>query len=222
MKQWVLRLVGALAFACAALAAFASPALADVTIYNFLPDDGSGNNDITEVYIGDPNYNFFYGGGYIKPRDKVSIPKQARKGCDYGYPFTAITRGGDTYTLPAMNVCGANYSVSERGVTFGILNPSVVTPKNTPNDYHISFVNNSSVSIVGIYATSSQDNGWGDQLLSGRIRPGDTALIDLNDFSTQCVYDIEVVARGKVPYVVPRYNVCSEGTLNVTDDDFDQ
>jgi len=79
-------------------------------------------------------------------------------------------------------------------------------------DRHVIFENDSNSSITEIYANNVNDRYWSDNLLRGRIRPGSSRTINLDDRSGFCVYDIKVVSANGT-YDQRIFNVCSESTF---------
>lgn len=85
------------------------------------------------------------------------------------------------------------------------------------NDYTLSVNNRSSTTVTELYATNIGDEGWGDDLLEGdRIRPGRSYVVDVDDYSGYCVYDLRAVdSRGDE--WEDRLNVCDEADWTLVD-----
>jgi hypothetical protein len=86
------------------------------------------------------------------------------------------------------------------------------------NDYRVRVVNNSSESIYYIYATNRDSGRWDVDLLgSSTIPPGNSRIINLDDYSGYCMYDLKAVSAYGAEWVRWNVNVCSLGTWTLWD-----
>ena len=196
-----------------ALACFAFPAFAGGTftiVNNFYP---SSDNDIVHLYVyrNSPGTDQFKSGGNIIPGDHVEFTTRI-SGCS-GFKVKAVFRDGSSTVYRNVNVCGNVYEVDEDGISLTNLDVGDIHIDNRELDRHITLNNDYDVSITEVYATNTRDEGWGDDLLSGKIRAGESRTLELDDGSGKCAYDVQVVASDGATWIQNNFNVCSEDEL---------
>lgn len=83
-------------------------------------------------------------------------------------------------------------------------------------DYRIDIINQSAYTVYRLFATNHGNRSWGDDILPNTIPPGYHQVIDVNDDSGRCVFDLR--AEGEDGTVWTKYgiNACTitSWTLN--------
>ncbi len=200
----------ALVFACLAFPAFAGGTF---TIINSFAETSS--NDIVHVYVyrNSPGSDQFKSGGYIVPGDHVEF-RTGISGCS-DFKLKLGFRDGASRVYRNINVCNNVYAVDEDGVTLTNLSVGDIHINNRRLDRSITINNSYGASLTEIYATNTGDGNWGEDLLSGKVRVGETRTLELDDGSGLCAFDVKVVANDGSEWIKWDFNVCSESDLDV-------
>lgn len=78
------------------------------------------------------------------------------------------------------------------------------------NDYNVRIYNESSDVVYSLYATNRDDGYWGVDILPEVIYPGESQVVDLDDYSCYCKYDLLAETEDESAYWVRHdVNVCS-------------
>jgi hypothetical protein len=84
-------------------------------------------------------------------------------------------------------------------------------------DRRILIVNESSVTVVEVYATNVGRNEWGHDLLRDDIPPGRSREINVEDNTGYCLYDFRAVFNDGSTATRGRLNVCDAEEWTVSD-----
>ena len=101
---------------------------------------------------------------------------------------------------------------------FAMLFSSLATSTVGADDYdrRIEFVNLRSESIFHVYGSPSSSNSWGSDYLGSQVIPsGESAIIDFDDGTGACFFDIKVVLKGGGERYKRVFNVCENERLIV-------
>ncbi len=60
-------------------------------------------------------------------------------------------------------------------------------------DLQISVKNNTSTQLTELYVSHVGTNSWEENILSGKVEPGEDLSVDITDGRTTCKYDIKAV-----------------------------
>lgn len=86
------------------------------------------------------------------------------------------------------------------------------------NNYNVEIVNNSSYTVYRLYATNRDDSGWGYDRLPNVINPGESTVLDLDDYSGYCKYDLRAETEdGSTEWVKYNVDVCSAADWTLVD-----
>ena len=98
---------------------------------------------------------------------------------------------------------------------FVVLVALLATPVHAQSRTSIMVYNNSSRTVYSIQASNTQDENWGDNLLTQPLPPNYHIDIDVDDGSDACWYDFLATARNNITWK-NSYDVCNlaSWTLN--------
>jgi len=84
------------------------------------------------------------------------------------------------------------------------------------NDYRIRVVNNSKHTVYRFFATNRDNDSWGRDILPVAIPPGYNYVLDGDDGSGYCVYDLRAETQdGRIYWKWDGVNVCTLLTLTL-------
>jgi hypothetical protein len=78
-----------------------------------------------------------------------------------------------------------------------------------PDEYskNVEVINNTSYTLLFFYTSSADAIDWEQEILvRGRLEPGQEIVVNIEDGTTHCIYDLKAVFRG-VDKPVYRYHV---------------
>jgi hypothetical protein len=79
------------------------------------------------------------------------------------------------------------------------------------NDYTLEIVNHSSEQVFSLYATNVDNDDWGPDILPVSLEPGESTIIDVDDYSGYCLFDLRAETQdGSSHWTRKSYNVCEE------------
>ena len=82
-----------------------------------------------------------------------------------------------------------------------------------------TLINESSQALHYFYASPSNDNNWGYDLLgdTGTLEAGYNGTVTIGDGSDQCFYDFKFVMDSGAELIEPEIDICSLGSYTLTD-----
>ncbi|MFO1014899.1 MAG: hypothetical protein U1E50_14155 [Caulobacteraceae bacterium] len=112
------------------------------------------------------------------------------------FDFKAVFVSGREAIRNRINVC----QISDYHFTGDAAKADNGGGSNDGRDRRVSIINARGSQLREFYATSTDTNDWGEDLLgSGVIRPGQRSTIDVDDGNNNCMYDFKAVfADGRV------------------------
>jgi hypothetical protein len=84
---------------------------------------------------------------------------------------------------------------------------------------NVEVINNTSYTLLSFYTSSVDAIDWEQEILDrGRLEPGQEIVVNIDDGTTHCIYDLKAVFRG-VDKPVYRYHVdvCRIGSWAIND-----
>lgn len=85
-------------------------------------------------------------------------------------------------------------------------------------DRRVRIVNKSSDFIYQVFGSNRDRSDWEEDVLGDDVlAPGDSIIVNFNDRSGYCIFDLKAVTREGAEAVRYGFNVCSMSTWNVTD-----
>jgi hypothetical protein len=94
-----------------------------------------------------------------------------------------------------------------------------LTSANAGEDRRVRIINRSSAPIRYFYASNVDRTGWEEDIL-GPLRiilPGESILVNIDDGSGHCLYDMKAVLYDKRTATIRKFNVCANSSWTVQD-----
>lgn len=83
-------------------------------------------------------------------------------------------------------------------------------------DRKVKFVNKTGVTVVGLYGSNVKSDSWGPNLLRGKhLRNGQSMVVDFNDKTGLCKFDLQLVYADGDVVQDKAVNVCEVGTIEM-------
>jgi len=96
-----------------------------------------------------------------------------------------------------------------------VLSAKVATPQENRN---VRVINRASSSIYYFYASNVDSGSWEEDILgSETIPPGSSRLINIDDKTGHCYYDLKAVLKDGRKATRYKFNVCTQASFTVTD-----
>ncbi|MEK7510784.1 MAG: hypothetical protein AAB582_00920 [Patescibacteria group bacterium] len=90
---------------------------------------------------------------------------------------------------------------------------------NDGNNRRIDIHNHTGSTIWEFYASTTNQTSWQEDILDDDvIVSGDTQLVNLDDGTGRCLYDVKVVFKGGGERTRNRVNVCTTSVIDVYPD----
>lgn len=87
-----------------------------------------------------------------------------------------------------------------------------------PQDRRVRIINHATSSIYHFYASNIDSESWEEDILGDKvIPPGGSALVNIDDGTDHCLYDLKAVLRNGRYAVKRRFNVCTQSSWTVID-----
>jgi hypothetical protein len=100
-------------------------------------------------------------------------------------------------------------------VSTSILSARTTSPQE---DRRVKVINNASSAIYHFYASNVDSESWEEDILGNRtIPPGKSVIINIDDGTGHCYYDLKAVLRDGREAVRRKFNVCTQSSWTVTD-----
>lgn len=90
-----------------------------------------------------------------------------------------------------------------------------ISPANA-YDRRIRIVNASSYHITGIWGSHIDTGSWENQILSYTIDPGESSIVNFEDLTGYCRFDLKAETTGGFAYKY-NFNICEESTWTIVD-----
>jgi len=85
-------------------------------------------------------------------------------------------------------------------------------------DRRVRIINQASSSVYHFYASNVNSGSWEEDILGNKVLPpGRSVVVNIDDGSGHCLYDLKAVLRDGRSAIRRRFNVCTQGSWTVTD-----
>ena len=101
-----------------------------------------------------------------------------------------------------------------------LLSTSILSARATSpqEDRRVRIINRASSAIYHFYASNVDSDSWEEDILGNRtIPPGKSVIVNIDDGTGHCMYDLKAVLRDGREAVRRRFNVCTQESWTVTD-----